>query len=257
LRAGEPVPAGPLILLLGHVYDDVPLDILFTGRPHLDIALLTGWLLADLGEEDGVRALRALAESDSGTELAVRAVRTLRDAASKAGGPGPPALFGLPTLSWMSTAEEVIYELLKARLTLAASQPLAEISCSLFRELLAGWHDLKPEEVTTWLWEQIVAGHWSALDIIVHYFSIDRAPDGRPLPHPILQDPNWGDIAGLLEMPRLFDHLRGELDATKEVAKPPLDADAATVRQYVLWLLHGMRGRVGVTLDVSSQEDDA
>ena len=257
LRAGEPVPAGPLILLLGDVYDDVPLDILFTGRPHLDIALLTGWLLADLGEEDGVRALRALAESDSGTELAVRAVRTLRDAASKAGGLGPPALFGLPTLSWMSTAEEVIYELLKARLTLAASQPLAEISCSLFRELLAGWHDLKPEEVTTWLWEQIVAGHWSALDIIVHYFSIDRAPDGRPLPQPILQEPNWGDIAGLLEMPRLFDHLRGELDATEEVAKPSLDTDVATVRQYVLRLLHGVRGRVGVTVEASGQEDDS
>jgi hypothetical protein len=251
------VPAAALIHLLGDVYDDVPLDNLFTARPHLDIALLTGWLLADLGEDDGVRALRALAASDSDTELAVRAVRTLRDAASKAGDVGPATLFGLPTLSWMSSAEEVIYELLKARLTSAATRPLAEIGCSLFRELLAGWHDLKPEEVIAWLWEQITTDHWSALDVLVHYFSIDRAPDGRRLPHPILQDPNWGDIGGLLEMPRLFDHLRGELDSAEEVAKPPLDADAATVRQYVLWLLRGMRGRVGVAVNASGHEDDS
>jgi hypothetical protein len=232
-------------------------DNLFTGRPHLDIALLTGQLLADLGEEDGVRALQALAESDSGTELAVRAVRTLRDAASKAGEVGPATLFGLPTLSWMGTAEDVIYELVKARLTSAASRSLAEVGCSLFRELLAGWHDLRPQEVTAWLWEQITAGRWSALDLIVHYFSIDRAPNGCRLPHPILQEPNWGDIAGLLEMPRLFDQLREELDSAAEVAKPPLDADVTVIRQYVLWLLRGIRERVGVAVDASGEESDS
>jgi hypothetical protein len=110
--------------------------------------------------------------------------------------------------------------------------------------------------VTTWLWDQIVAGHLSALDVIVRYFPVDRAPDGRGLPHPILQDPNWGDIGGLLQMPRLFDYLRGELDAVEEVAKPPIDADAATAGQYVLWLLRGVRGRVGVALEASGLEDD-
>jgi hypothetical protein len=257
LRGGGQVPAEPLLHLLGHVYDDLPLDSLFTARPHLDVALLTGWLLSDLGEEDGVSALRALAEADSSTELAVRAVRTLRDAASKAGELGPPAIFGLPTLTWMSAAEEVILDMIKARLTLAASRPVAEIGCSLFRELLAGWHDLEPTEVTTWLWDQITAGRWPAVDVIVHYSSIDTAPDGRRLPHPILQEPNWSDLGGLLDLRRMFDHLREDLDSAEEVERPPIAADPTGVKLYVLWLLRTMRRRVVVAADADGERSDS
>jgi len=253
LRSRKPLPAGPLLGLLGGVYDDVPLDSLFTGRPHLDIALLAGWLLAGLGEDEGLNALRALAESDGGADLAVRAIRTLRDAAAKAGEPGPSAAFGLPMLTWMPAAEEVILELVKARLTTAAALPVAEIGCSLFRELLAGWHDLEPAGVTTWLWDQITTGRWSAVDVIAHYSSTDRAPDGRRLPRPILQDPNWGDLGALLDLPRVFDHLREELDSAEEVERPQIGADAAEVRQYVLWLLHMLRDRVAVTAEASDE----
>jgi hypothetical protein len=253
LRSRGPLPGGPLIRLLGDVYDDVPLDSLFTARPHLDLALLTGGLLADLGEENGRRALTALAGTDSGTELAVRAVRTLRDAIAKAAELGSSVVFGLPTLPWIHTAKEVILELIKARLTSATALPVAEVSCSLFRELLAGWHDLEPAEVTTWLWDQITAGRWSALDVITHYSSIDKAPDGRRLPRPILQDPNWADLGALLDLPRLFDYLHEELDSAGEVQRPQPDADAAEIDQYVLQLLHNLRDHVAVAAEEGTE----
>jgi hypothetical protein len=235
LRSRGPVPAEPLIRLHGDIYDQVPMDSLFTARPHLDIALLTCSLLGDLSEEDGAETLRALADSDSGIELVVRAVRTLRDAAARGG------LLGLPTLSWMSAAQELTLELIKARLTRAASEPLAEIACSLFRELLAGWHDFMPSEVTDWLWQQIAAERWSVVDVIVHYSSIDTAPDGRRLPQPILQDPNWGDLGGLLDMQRVFEYLHEELDTADEVGDLPSSVGAANAGRYVLWQLRQMR----------------
>jgi hypothetical protein len=139
LRSQGLEPAGPLIRLLGKVYDQLPLDSVFTARPHLDVTLLTCSLLGNLSEEDGTRTLRALVETDAGAELAIRAVRTLRHA-----GPGGERT-ALPNLSWMSTAEEIVLELIKARLTRAASEPLPAIRCSLFRELLYGWRDLAPQ----------------------------------------------------------------------------------------------------------------
>ena len=210
-------PAEPLIRLLGEVYDQLPLDSLFTARPHLDVALLTCSLLGGLHEDDGARTLRTLAETDPGVELAVRAVRTLRHA-------GPDGeRSGLPSLTWMSTAEDVMLELVKARLTRAASEPLAAVNCSLFRELLYGWHDLAPSEVTAWLWEQIATVRWSLLGLIVHSSSIDTAPDGQRLPHPILQDPNWSELDGLLDLGRVFEHMHKELggmEAAERLMRP-------------------------------------
>jgi hypothetical protein len=157
----------------------------------------------------------------------------------------------------MSTAEAVVLEVIKTRLSSAAARPVAEIGCSLFRELLVGWHDLDSEGVTSWLWDQITAGRWSALDVIAHYFSIDRAPDGRRLPRPILQEPNWGDLGALLDLPRLFDHLREQLDSAEEVERPQIDSDATEVERYVLWLLRAIRGRVAVAADADGEEHDS
>jgi len=246
LRSHGPEIAGPLIHLLGEVYDQLPLDSLFTARPHLDVALLTCSLLGSLSEEDGARALRDLAETDTGAELAVRAVRTLRRA-----GPAGERI-ALPSLPWTSTAEEIVLELIKVRLARAASEPLAAIRCSLFRELLYGWHDLAPSEVTAWLWEQITAERWSLTGLIVHLSSIDIAPNGRRLPHPILQDPNWSDLGGLLDLGRVSKHLPKELDAA-EAAERPSAADGPQAEQYVLWQLRELRARVAVQTETAEQ----
>jgi hypothetical protein len=234
--------AGQAILLLGKVYDQLPLDSLFTARPHLDVALLACSLLGDLHEEDGTRILRVLAETDAGTELAVRAVRTLQ----RSGGPEA----GLRSISWMPAAEDVILALVKARLSRAVSEHLTEVRCSLFRELLYGWHDLAPAEVTAWIWEQIAADRWSLIGLIVHYSSIDTAPDGRPLPRPILQDPNWADLGGLLDLGRTFEHLREALDAANATARPEA-ADGPAAEEYILWKLRELRGRVAVQAETS------
>jgi hypothetical protein len=246
LRNRRLEPAGPLIRLLGKVYDQLPPDSLFTARPHLDVALLTCSLLGDLPEEDGARMLRALAETDAGAELAVRAVRTLRRA-----GPGGERT-GLPSLSWISTAEEVMLELIKARLTRAESEPLTAVSCSLFRELLHGWHDVAPSGVTAWLWEQITTERWSLLGLIVHYSSIDIAPDGRRVPRPILQEPNWSDLGGLIDLGRTFEYLHKELDAA-EAVKRPETADEIPAEQHVLWQLRELRRRVAVQTEMDEQ----
>jgi KAP family P-loop domain len=252
LRSPGPESAEPLIRLLGGAYDQLPLDSLFTTRPHLDIALLTCSLLDDLPEEEGARTLRALAETDAGAELAGRAVRTLLHA-----GPGGQGT-GLPSLTWISTAKEVDLELIKTRLTRAASEPLAAVGCSLFRELLYGWHDLAPSEVTAWLWEQIAAGRWSLIGFIVHYSSNDTAQDGHRLPYPILQDLNWAEIGGLLDLERVLGCLREELD-TAEAAERPETADGPAAEHYVLWQLRELRGRLAVALDAGQDvagEDD-
>jgi hypothetical protein len=246
LHRQGPEPAGPLTRLLGEVYNQLPLDSLFTARPHLDVALLTCSLLGDLSEEDGTRTLRALAETDTGAELAVRAVRTLRQAAQR----GESS--GLPSLPWMSAAEEIVLELIKDRLTRAAAEPLLAISCSLFRELLYGWRDLAPSDVTAWLWEQIATERWPLTGLIVRLSSIDIAPDGRRLPHPILQDPNWIDLGGLLDLGRVSEHLQKELDAA-EAGERPMAADGPQAEQYVLWQLRDIRARVAVQAATAEQ----
>lgn len=246
LHSQGPEPAGPLIRLLGEIYDQLPLDSLFTARPHMDVALLTCSLLGDLSEEAGARTLRALAERDTGAELAVRAVRTMRQAEQRG------ESTGLPSLPWMSTAEDIVLELIKARLTRAASEHLCATSCSLFRELLYGWRDLAPSEVTAWLWEQIATERWPLTGLIVHLSSIDIAPDGRRLPHPILQDPNWSDLGGLLDLRRVSEHLQKELDAA-EAAERPAGGDGPQAEQYVLWQLRQIRARVAVQTGTAEQ----
>jgi len=81
-------------------------------------------VVGDLQEEESTRTLRALAETDTCTGLAVRAVRTLRQVRPDS------ERYGLQPLLWMGTAEEVTLELAEARLTQAAFQPLTAVGCS-------------------------------------------------------------------------------------------------------------------------------
>ena len=152
-RDRGPVPVGPLIGVLAKFYDQVPPGHLFTSRPQLAVTLLACTLLGDLGETDGRGVLLAIAATDSGRELVIRTVRTLRQA--QASGEKGSAI----SLSWTNSAEEIMLDTIKERLASAASSPPREIPCSLFKELLWGWHSLSSSDVRSWLWTQINSGH--------------------------------------------------------------------------------------------------
>ena len=242
-RDRGPVPVGPLIGILARSYDQVPSGHLFTSRPQLAITLLACTLLGDLGEADGRNALLASAATDGGRELAIRAVRTLRQA--QASGEEGRAI----SVSWTIDAEEVMLEIIKERLTNAVSRPLTEIPCSLFKELLWGWHSLSSSDVRSWLWAQVDSGHWPLVDLIIHYSSLDRAADGRALPHPVFTEINFDEIDGLLGLSRIFETLNDELDAAVDTKMPRADADPDQARRYVLWLLADRRRRLATPTD--------
>ena len=237
-RDRGPVPAQPLIVVLARFYNQVPPGHLFTSRPQLSITLLACTLLGDLGEADGRSVLLAIAATDSGRELAIRTVRTLRQAQAN----GEKSM--VTSLPWTNGAEEIMLGIIKERLARAASSPPKEIPCSLLKELLWGWHSVNSSDVRSWLWAQVNSGRWSLVDLIAHYSSQDRTPDGRPISPTVLEGINFDEINGLLGLSQIFEALKVELDAATDTETPGADADPDQIREYVLRLLADRRKRL-------------
>jgi hypothetical protein len=237
-REHSPVPARGVIGLLAKTYGKVAVGHIFTSRPRFAIALLTCTLLGDLDGPEGQATLRAIAGTDSGRELAIRATRTLRQAQASG------ERSSIAPVTWTSDAEDVMLEIIKERLSMAAESPLTEIPCSLFKELLWGWHSLNSSDVRVWLWGQIDAGHWLLVDLIVHYSSIDVSYDGSPLPHPVFEKLNLDEIDGLLSLSRVFNMLENEIDSALQTDPPRAGDSRAGVNSYILWMLHDRHQRI-------------
>jgi hypothetical protein len=135
-------------------------------------------------------------------------------------------------------------EIIKERLARATSSPPKEIPCSLLKELLWGWHSVSSSDVRSWLWAQVNSGRWSLVDLITHYSSQDRTPDGRPLSPPVLEEINFDEIDGLLGLSQIFEILKVELDAATDTETPGADADPEQVKEYVLRLFADRRKRL-------------
>lgn len=147
-------------------------------------------------------------------------------------------------------------EIIEERLTTAAAHPLSDVPCSLFKELLWGWHSLAPADVQAWLWEQIGTERWSLIDLITHYSSTDMTPDGHPLPDSVFDNLDVAEINGLLGLARIFEYLKEALDAVQYTERPkPGDGYQDQIKKYILWIFRDMRGRIATTADENS--DDA
>ena len=248
-REHGPVPARAVIGLLAKIYGKVAVGHIFTSRPRLAIALLACTLLGDLDGPEGRATLRAIAGTDSGRELAIRATRTLRQAQASG------ERSSITPVTWTSDAEDVMLEIIKERLSMAAESSLAEIPCSLFKELLWGWHSLNSSDVRVWLWGQVDAGHWLLVDLIAHYSSIDISYDGTPLPRPVFEKLNLDELDGLLSLSRVFRALGNEMNSAVQTDPPRVGDSRARINSYILWVLRDRRQRIAKTA-VSQSPDN-
>jgi hypothetical protein len=63
-----------------------------------------------------------------------------------------------------------------------------------------------------------VGQRWSLVGLIVDCSSIDTAPDGRRLPHPITRDPTWSELDKLLDLGQALEYPHDEVDAAEEAS---------------------------------------
>jgi hypothetical protein len=236
-REEEYVPAAPLIGLLAKIYARVPSGHVFTSRPDHSVLMLTCDLLRDLPAAEGEATIRAMACSDGGAILAIRAIRNLRR-------PGPSAaVMNALRFPWIGDAEIAMHEIVTSRLAQALSQPLKNLPGELFRELIWGWHDLDKGEVTAWLRAQVAECRWGLLDVLAKYITFDLAGSSETLPQHRLGAMSLGEVDELFGLDNILEQLKPQIDSASEAGRWISESAPDPAKRYILWTLRTVRDR--------------
>jgi len=249
-QAEEGVPHGPLLMLLGQLYFDLPKQTtMFTYNPRFGFEVLAGDLMRRLDEQEGLQLISELGTTDPGLHLVSRAVRRMSPPdEDHESWPEPRPL------NWSGSAQTNIAQLLKARLS-QLSGPVEDVPEDVF-EFLWEWRMMDQKSATEWLRQQVVGGQWDLLDVLARSVSVGTTYGGDGPPTATLGDLEIGLVDELFGLEYVFQQLGDQLDDAEVKNRWHVEPSPEATRDYVLGRLKTERDQRSSAMDDNPSEPD-